>query len=167
MIGASGGADGAGARVDDLLSAATLLANDIVRPLSPDFRGAVACSRAASCRRGAGRRLLHAARRPDDRRVAADGLLVRHTTLSRVDLQPDGAKSADETGRGVRHHRGRGRGRLRDADQEHFADLLPFLPARIDDINIGFAALIVNVVVSAVVSLATRPAAVPVASHSG
>ena len=48
-----------------------------------------------------------------------------------------------------------------------FVSLFPFLPAKADDINIGFAALIVNVVVSAVVSFATRPAAVPVASHSG
>jgi hypothetical protein len=45
--------------------------------------------------------------------------------------------------------------------------LFPFLPAKANEINIGFAALIVNVVVSTVVSLATRPAAVPVTSHSG
>ena len=48
-----------------------------------------------------------------------------------------------------------------------FVSLFPFLPAKANEINIGFAALIVNVVVSAVVSLATRPAVVPAASHSG
>ena len=47
-----------------------------------------------------------------------------------------------------------------------FVGLFPFLPAKADDVNIGFAALIVNVIVSAAVSLATRPTAIPVASQS-
>jgi solute:Na+ symporter, SSS family len=47
-----------------------------------------------------------------------------------------------------------------------FVSLLPFLPAKANDINVGFAALIVNVIASAAVSLATRPAAAPVVSHS-
>jgi solute:Na+ symporter, SSS family len=50
--------------------------------------------------------------------------------------------------------------------QSTFVTLFPFLPATANDVNIGFAALIVNVIVSVVVSLATRPAAVPVASPS-
>jgi SSS family solute:Na+ symporter len=39
-----------------------------------------------------------------------------------------------------------------------FADMLPFLPARVGDVNVGFAALILNVVAAALVSWATRPA---------
>jgi SSS family solute:Na+ symporter len=38
--------------------------------------------------------------------------------------------------------------------------LAPFLPAQLQDINVGFVALILNVVVTGIVSLATRPAAV-------
>ena len=47
-----------------------------------------------------------------------------------------------------------------------FVTLLPFLPAKADEVNVGFAALILNVVVSIGVSLATRSTAVPVASPS-
>ncbi len=39
-----------------------------------------------------------------------------------------------------------------------FAELLPFLPARVGDINVGFAALILNAIAAAAVSWATRPA---------
>lgn len=38
-------------------------------------------------------------------------------------------------------------------------DILPFLPDRLKDINVGFAALILNVIVTFVVSALTRPAA--------
>ena len=41
---------------------------------------------------------------------------------------------------------------------------LPFLPARVGDVNVGFAALILNVVAAALVSLATQPAPVAAAS---
>jgi SSS family solute:Na+ symporter len=47
-----------------------------------------------------------------------------------------------------------------------FVTLLPFLPAKATEINVGFAALILNVIASAAVSLATRPAAAPVVSPS-
>ncbi len=48
-----------------------------------------------------------------------------------------------------------------------FVSLLPFLPAKAGEINIGFAALILNVVAATVVSLATRPSAVTAASRLG
>ncbi len=48
-----------------------------------------------------------------------------------------------------------------------FVSLLPFLPKNADDVNIGFAALVLNVAAAAAVSLATRPAAVPMASRPG
>jgi len=44
--------------------------------------------------------------------------------------------------------------------------MLPFLPARVGDINVGFAALILNVVAAALVSLATRPAPAAAVSPS-
>ena len=47
-----------------------------------------------------------------------------------------------------------------------FADMLPFLPAWVGDINVGFAALILNVVAAALVSLATRPAPAAAVSPS-
>jgi len=37
-----------------------------------------------------------------------------------------------------------------------FAELLPFLPSRVGDVNVGFAALILNAVAAAIVSWATR-----------
>ena len=48
-----------------------------------------------------------------------------------------------------------------------FASLLPFLPDKANDVNIGFAALILNALAAAVVSLATRPAAGAAASQPG
>ncbi len=48
-----------------------------------------------------------------------------------------------------------------------FVSLLPFLPAKANDVNVGFAALTLNVLAAAAVSLATRPAAVPAASQPG
>jgi SSS family solute:Na+ symporter len=48
-----------------------------------------------------------------------------------------------------------------------FVTLLPFLPAKADEINIGFAALILNVLAATGVSLATRPAAVMATSRPG
>jgi hypothetical protein len=36
--------------------------------------------------------------------------------------------------------------------------MLPFLPARVGDVNVGFAALSLNVVAAALASWATRPA---------
>ena len=63
-------------------------------------------------RAGAGGGVLHLARGPDDRRAAADGLLFRHPIVPGAHLQPDGAQPDDQTGRGGRHHRGRGRRRL-------------------------------------------------------
>ena len=48
-----------------------------------------------------------------------------------------------------------------------FVSLLPFLPAKAAEVNVGFAALILNVVASAAVSLATRPANVPAAKQPG
>jgi SSS family solute:Na+ symporter len=45
-----------------------------------------------------------------------------------------------------------------------FADLLPFLPPRVGDVNVGFAALILNVAAALVVSLATRRAGAPIAA---
>ncbi len=48
-----------------------------------------------------------------------------------------------------------------------FVSLLPFLPDKANEINIGFAALILNALAAAVVSLATRPPAVLAASRTG
>ncbi len=48
-----------------------------------------------------------------------------------------------------------------------FVSLLPFLPAKANEVNIGFAALILNVLAATAVSLATRPAAVAAASRPG
>ena len=48
-----------------------------------------------------------------------------------------------------------------------FVSLFPFLPAQANDVNIGFAALVLNVLAAAAVSLATRPAAAPAASQPG
>ncbi len=48
-----------------------------------------------------------------------------------------------------------------------FVSLLPFLPAKANEVNIGFAALILNVLAAAAVSLATRPAAVSAPSRPG
>jgi len=47
-----------------------------------------------------------------------------------------------------------------------FVSLLPFLPAKANEVNIGFAALIVNVIAACAVSLATRPTAVRLAAPS-
>jgi SSS family solute:Na+ symporter len=47
-----------------------------------------------------------------------------------------------------------------------FADMLPFLPARVGDVNVGFAALILNVVAALLVSWATRPAPVAAATSA-
>jgi len=47
-----------------------------------------------------------------------------------------------------------------------FADMLPFLPARVGDVNVGFAALILNLVAALLVSWATRPAPIAAASSS-
>ena len=46
-----------------------------------------------------------------------------------------------------------------------FVSLLPFLPPKANEVNIGFAALILNALAAAVVSLATRPAAVAAPSR--
>ena len=46
-----------------------------------------------------------------------------------------------------------------------FADILPFLPG-VGDVNVGFAALILNAVAAALVSWATRPAELAAASPS-
>ena len=105
-----------------LLSAATLLANDVLRALKPDLaedrvtltaRGLVPVDRA---RRG----LLHPAGRPDDRRAAADGLRLRHPIVSRADLQSDGAEPDDQAGRERGDRRRRRDGRLRYAHPQHF-----------------------------------------------
>jgi SSS family solute:Na+ symporter len=48
-----------------------------------------------------------------------------------------------------------------------FVSLFPFLPSQANDVNVGFAALALNVLAAAAVSLATRPAAVPAASRPG
>jgi SSS family solute:Na+ symporter len=48
-----------------------------------------------------------------------------------------------------------------------FVSLLPFLPSQANDVNVGFAALALNALASAAVSLATRSAAVPMASRPG
>jgi SSS family solute:Na+ symporter len=48
-----------------------------------------------------------------------------------------------------------------------FVSLLPFLPDKANEVNIGFAALILNALVAAAVSLATRPAAGAAASQPG
>jgi len=48
-----------------------------------------------------------------------------------------------------------------------FVSLLPFLPDQANDVNIGFAALILNALAAAAVSLATRPSAVSPASRPG
>jgi SSS family solute:Na+ symporter len=45
-----------------------------------------------------------------------------------------------------------------------FTDLLPFLPARAGEVNVGFAALILNAVIAFAVSAATRRAGAPVAA---
>jgi hypothetical protein len=44
--------------------------------------------------------------------------------------------------------------------------MLPFLPPRVGDINVGFAALILNAVAAALVSWATRPAPTAAAAPS-
>jgi SSS family solute:Na+ symporter len=44
--------------------------------------------------------------------------------------------------------------------------LLPFLPAEMNDINVGFVALALNILVTAAVSMATRSAAAPAAVGS-
>jgi hypothetical protein len=44
--------------------------------------------------------------------------------------------------------------------------MLPFLPARVGDVNVGFAALILNLVAALLVSWATRPAPIAAASSS-
>jgi solute:Na+ symporter, SSS family len=46
-----------------------------------------------------------------------------------------------------------------------FRSLLPFLPAEMNDVNVGFAALALNVIATAAVSAATRPAATIAAEH--
>ncbi len=51
--------------------------------------------------------------------------------------------------------------------QSTFASLFPFLPSKANDVNVGFAALALNVLAAAAVSLATRPATVPEASRPG
>jgi SSS family solute:Na+ symporter len=48
-----------------------------------------------------------------------------------------------------------------------FVSLLPFLPDKANEINIGFAALILNALAAAVVSLATRPSAASTAARPG
>jgi SSS family solute:Na+ symporter len=48
-----------------------------------------------------------------------------------------------------------------------FVSLLPFLPAQANDVNVGFAALALNVLATAAVSLATRRAVAPAASQPG
>jgi hypothetical protein len=44
--------------------------------------------------------------------------------------------------------------------------MLPFLPARVGDVNVGFAALILNLVAALLVSWATRPAPIAAVSSS-
>ncbi|MFZ0206585.1 MAG: sodium:solute symporter family protein, partial [Roseiarcus sp.] len=153
-----------------ILSAATLIANDVVRPLSANIsedavtliaRGVVpALALVAVFFTLQGGQTIVAlllmgysfvtqlfpalicslmARNPMTKQGAAAGIIAGAAVVVYVTLTPHGT----------------------------FVSLFPFLPAKANDINIGFAALIVNVAVSAVVSLATRPAAVPVASRSG
>jgi solute:Na+ symporter, SSS family len=153
-----------------ILSAATLIANDLVRPLSANIsedavtliaRGVVpALALVAVFFTLQGGQTIVAlllmgysfvtqlfpalicslmARNPMTKQGAAAGIIAGAAVVVYVTLTPHGT----------------------------FVSLFPFLPAKANDINIGFAALIVNVAVSAVVSLATRPAAVPVASRSG
>jgi solute:Na+ symporter, SSS family len=153
-----------------ILSAATLIANDMVRPLSPNIsenavaliaRGVVpALALVAVFFTLQGGQTIVAlllmgysfvtqlfpalicslmARNPMTKQGAATGIIAGAAVVAYVTL----------------------------TSHSTFVSLFPFLPAKADDINIGFAALIVNVVVSAVVSLATRPEVVPVASHSG
>lgn len=147
-----------------LISAATLLANDVLRPLRPDLseRAVGLTARALVplialiavyfTLRG-GQTLVTLLlmgyafvtqlfpalvcsllpRNPVNRLGAAAGIVVGVATVATITLTKVG-----------------------------FAELLPFLPSRIGDVNVGFAALILNAVVAAIVSWATR--AEPVAA---
>jgi SSS family solute:Na+ symporter len=150
-----------------LLSAATLIANDVVRPLSPRLsddavaltaRGLVpAVALAAVYFTLQGGQTIVAlllmgyafvtqlfpalicslmARNPMTKQGAVVGILAGVAVVAYVTLT-----------------------------HSTFASLFPFLPAKANEVNVGFAALIVNVIASAAVSLATRPAAIPVASQ--
>ena len=152
-----------------ILSAATLIANDLVRPLSPG----ISEDRVALVARGAvpvvALVAVYFTLKGGETIVAL--LLMGYafvtqlfpslicSLMARNPMTKQGAAAGIIAGvAGVAYI---------TLAHSTFVTLLPFLPAKADEINVGFAALIVNVVVSAVVSLATRSAAVPVASHSG
>jgi solute:Na+ symporter, SSS family len=149
-----------------MLSAATLFANDIVRPLRPDLsEGAIALTARGLVPAIALVAVYFAlqnsltivtlllmgysfvtqlfpallcsllARNPLTKQGAASGIIVGVAVVAYVTLTKSG-----------------------------FADLLPFLPAGVGEVNIGFAALILNVATAFAVSLAMPRARAAVAA---
>jgi solute:Na+ symporter, SSS family len=153
-----------------ILSAATLIANDMVRPLSPNIsenavaliaRGVVpALALVAVFFTLQGGQTIVALLLMGYSFVTQLFPALICSLMARNPMTKQGAATGIISGAAVVAY-------VTLTSHSTFVSLFPFLPAKANDINIGFVALIVNVVVSAVVSLATRPEAVPVASHSG
>ena len=151
-----------------LLAASTLIANDIVRPLKPGLaEGAVALIARALVPLLA---LIAVYYTLQGGQTIVALLLMGYafvtqlfpatvcSLMARNPLTKQGAAAGIVAGVAVVVYV--------TLEKRAFTDLLPFLPAKANDINIGFAALIVNVIAAAAVSLATRPTAVQVASPS-
>ncbi|HEY1941055.1 MAG TPA: sodium:solute symporter family protein [Roseiarcus sp.] len=144
-----------------LLSAATLIANDLVRPLSPGLSEDAVALIARSLVPALALVAVFFTLQGGQTIVAL--LLMGYafvtqlfpavvcSLMARNPMTKQGAAAGIVAGAAVVAYV--------TLKGSSFTDLVPFLPAQANDINIGFAALIVNVVAAAAVSLVTRPAA--------
>ena len=148
-----------------MLSAATLFANDIVRPLRPGLsEGAIALTARGLVPAIA---LVAVYFALQNSLTIVNLLLMGYSfvtqlfpavlcsLLARNPLNKQGAAAGIIVGVAVVA--------FVTLTKSSFTDLLPFLPARAGEVNIGFAALILNVVIALGVSAATPRAAATVA----
>ncbi len=144
-----------------LLSAATLIANDVVRPLNPGLTEDAVALIARSLVPALALVAVYFTLQGGQTIVAL--LLMGYafvtqlfpavvcSLMARNPMTKHGAAAGIVAGAAVVAYV--------TIKGSSFTSLLPFLPTQANDINIGFAALIVNVVAAAAVSLVTRPAA--------
>ena len=143
-----------------LISAATLVANDVIRPLRPDLSDSVVATTARALVPVFALIAVYFTLEGGQTLVAL--LLMGYafvtqlfpalvcSLLPRNPLTKYGAAAGIVVGVVVVA--------FVSQTKVGFADLLPFLPSRIGDVNVGFAALILNALAAALVSGATRRA---------
>jgi SSS family solute:Na+ symporter len=151
-----------------LITAATLIANDIIRPLRPGLGEDTIALTARGLAPAIG--LLAVFFTLQGGATIVQLLLMGYafvtqlfpgvlcSLLARNPLTKQGAAAGILVGVAVVA--------LVTLTKSSFTDLLPFLPAREGEINVGFAALILNAATALIVSLATRRASAPAAARA-